>query len=199
MFWPRVARMLLRLGGWTVIGRPPDIHKAVFIGAPHTSNWDGFWALVYKVAVGLDVKFFIKESLFWFPLSVLLRGLGGIPLNRGQAGKAVSQAVDAINSSERFFFGLAPEGTRSRTPGWKSGFYRIAEAANVPVVFGFFDYKNKRLGIGPMLTLTGNMDADLGIIRSFYETCEGRWPEKASPVVFVARNNNSGPKKKAAR
>ena len=71
MFWPRVARALLWLGGWTSVGGPPGVHKAVLIAAPHTSNWDGFWALVYKVAVGLEVKLFVKDSLFWFPLNLL--------------------------------------------------------------------------------------------------------------------------------
>lgn len=191
MFWPRVARLLLRLGGWTVVGSVPDVHKAVIIGAPHTSNWDGFWALVYTVAVGLDIKFFIKESMFWFPMSVLLKGMGAIPLNRGKAGGAVQQAVDLLDSSERFFFGLAPEGTRSRTAGWKSGFYRIAEDAGVPIFLGFFDYGSKRLGIGPMLTLTGDQEADMNIIRSFYESVEGRRPEKTSPVLFAERDSRS--------
>ena len=172
------------------MGTPPDVHKAVFIGAPHTSNWDGYWALVYMVATGLRVKFFIKASLFWFPLSTLLHGLGGVPLNRGKAGRAVDEAVAMLDGKEPFFFGLAPEGTRSKTPGWKSGFYRIAERANVPVFLGFFDYKTRRLGVGPMITLTGDMDGDLAIIRSFYDSCEGRWPEKTSPIIFHQKKNN---------
>lgn len=185
MFWPRVARLLLRLGRWTVVGGPPDAHKAVIIGAPHTSNWDGFWALVYVVATGLDVKFFVKKSMFWFPLSLVLHGLGAVPLDRSAARSAVQEAVAAFGSADRFYFGLAPEGTRSHTPGWKSGFYRIAEAAGVPVYFGFFDYASRRIGIGPMLTLTGDMDADMRIIRSFYETCRGRYPDKTSPIVLL--------------
>ena len=190
MFWPRLARLILRLGGWTVVGGPPDINKAVFIGAHHTSNWDGFWALVYMVATGLRVKFFIKKSMFWFPLNIVLSGLGGVPLDRGKAGRAVDQAVELLDSSDRFFFGLAPEGTRSPKEGWKSGFYRIAERANVPIVLCFFCYKTRRLGIGPIMTLTGDVDADLAIMNSFYETVEGRYPEKASPVVFISRRKN---------
>ena len=191
MFWPRVARLLLRMGGWTIVGGPPAVKKAVFIGAPHTSNWDGYWALVYMVATGLRVKFFIKKSMFWFPLNVLLHGLGGIPLDRGKAGRAVDQAVKLINENDEVYFGLAPEGTRSKKPGWKSGFYRIAEEAGVPIFLCFFDYANRRLGVGPMLTLTGDQDADLKIIRSFYEPLSGRWPEKTSPIEFVARKNNA--------
>ena len=185
MFWPRAAKFLLWLGRWTPVGPTPDAKKAVIIGAPHTSYWDGYWLLVYKVAYGVDVKFFIKETSFWFPLSILLNGLGGVPLNRGDARLAVKQAVAAFDANDEYLFGLAPEGTRSLTKGWKTGFYRIAEDAGVPVVFGFFDYKNKRLGFGPKMTLSGDMEADMVIIRSFYASVEGRQPEKTCPVQFV--------------
>ncbi len=185
MFWPRVGKFLLWLGRWTPVGLTPDAKKAVIIGAPHTSYWDGYWLLVYKIAFGVDVKFFIKDTTFWFPLSILLNGLGGVPLNRGDARLAVKQAVAAFNANDEYLFGLAPEGTRSMTKGWKTGFYRIAEDAGVPVVFGFFDYKNKRLGFGPKMTLSGDMEADMVVIRSFYASVEGRRPEKTCPVQFV--------------
>lgn len=185
MFWPRVAKFLLWLGRWTAVGPLPAVKKAVVVGAPHTSNWDGFWLLVYKVAYGVDVKFFVKESMFWFPMSLLLDGLGGVRLNRGEARAAVKQAVAAFQSHDEYLFGLAPEGTRSKTAGWKTGFYRIAEDAGVPIVFGFFDYKNRRLGFGPVMTLTGDMEADMQVIRSFYASTHGRQPEKTSPVELL--------------
>lgn len=179
-----LARLILRIGGWSPLGTVPDVPKAVFIAAPHTSNWDGFWALVYKVAVGLDVHFFGKHSLFWFPLGNLLRGLGGIPLDRGRAESAVDQAIEMFETNDQFFFALAPEGTRSLRDGWKSGFYRIASGANVPVFFGVLDYANKRVGIGGRLDLTGDVEADLAHCASFYANIEGRWPDKTSPVRF---------------
>ena len=185
MFWPRVAKFLLWLGRWTPVGPAPCAKKAVIIGAPHTTYWDGYWLLVYKIAYGLDIRFFIKASTFWFPLSVLLNDLGGVPLNRHKAGSAVKQAVAAFNENDSYLFGLSPEGTRSKTRGWKSGFYRIAEGAGVPVVFGFFDYTNRRLGFGPKMWLTGDMDADMAIIHSFYASVEGRSPEKTSPVEMI--------------
>ncbi|MDH3337250.1 MAG: 1-acyl-sn-glycerol-3-phosphate acyltransferase [Gammaproteobacteria bacterium] len=183
MILPRLARLLLRLGGWTAVGKVPDIRKAVLIAAPHTSNWDGFWALVYIQYIGLEVHWFVKDSMFWFPMSSLLRAFGAIPLDRKRARLAVQEAIAAFDSGDdRFYFGLAPEGTRSSTPGWKSGFYRIAEGASVPVVFGFLDYGKKRLGLGPALTLTGDKQADMVICRSFYESIEGRRPDKKSPI-----------------
>ena len=188
MFWPHVAKLLLKLGRWTAVGPLPSAKKAVVVGVPHTSYWDGYWLLVYKVAYGLDVKFYVKATLFWFPLSVLLNGLGGVPLNRGKANRVVKQAVEAFNSNESYLLGISPEGTRSKTKGWKTGFYRIAEGAGVPIVFGFFDYKNRRLGFGPVMTLTGDMQADLDIFRSFYASVEGRCPEKTSPIQVLRSN-----------
>jgi 1-acyl-sn-glycerol-3-phosphate acyltransferase len=184
-----IARFLLWLGGWTMVGGLPKPAKAVLVAAPHTSNWDGVWALIYKVAVQLDVRWFAKESLFWFPLGTLLRGLGGIPLDRSRAGSAVDQAVEMFHDLHTFYFGLAPEGTRSRREYWKSGFYRIAEQANVPIVLGFLDYGSKRLGLGPTFYPSGDPEADLAIIRDFYEGIEGRWPLQASPVRFAERDD----------
>ena len=186
-----MAKLLLKLGRWTPVGPVPSAKKAVVIGVPHTSYWDGYWLLVYKVAYGLDVKFLVKETLFWFPLKLLLKGLGGVPLNRGNANLAVKQAVEAFNSNESYLMGLSPEGTRSKTKGWKTGFYRIAEGAGVPVVLGFFDYANRRLGFGPEMTLTGDMQADIAICRSYYASIEGRWPDKTSPVQFVRGKRRS--------
>lgn len=179
-----LANCLLRLGGWTTVGDHPGVDKAIVIAAPHTSNWDGFWALAYRASRKLDIRFFAKQSLFWFPLGTLLSALGGIPLNRTEPGSAVKKAIEAFNANDKFLFGLAPEGTRSLRPGWKSGFYRIAEGADVPVVLGFLDYRKKRLGLGPLMYLTGDREADLAKIREFYENVTGRWPEKTSPVTF---------------
>ncbi len=185
MFWPRVAKFLLWLGRWTPVGPTPCTRKAVIIGAPHTSNWDGYWTLVYKVAYGVDVKFFVKKQMFWFPMSVLLNGMGGVPLDRRDSHSAVKQAVTAFNEKDDYLFGLAPEGTRSKAKGWKSGFYRIAEEAGVPVVFGFFDYSKRRLGFGPMMMLTGDVEADMTIIRSFYESVKGHAEEKTGPIQML--------------
>ncbi len=180
----RFAQWLLKVGGWTPVGGTPDVPKAVFIAAPHTSNWDGLWALVYKVAFDIDVKFFAKHSLFWFPLGNILRALGGIDLDRGKAGTAVNEAIRMFETEEQFYFGLAPEGTRKKTKGWKTGFYRIAMGAGVPVYFGMLDYGRRRIGIGERMMLTGDMEADMAVIREYYKGIDGRWPEKASPVVF---------------
>lgn len=182
-----IAKMILRLGGWTSVGAMPDVPKAVIIAAPHTSNWDGFWALVYIISIRADIHFFAKHSLFWFPLGSLLRSLGCIELDRGRAESAVQQAIGWFDRQDSFYFGLAPEGTRKLKPGWKSGFYRIAQGANVPVCLGMLDYGRKRVGIGACLDLSGDQEADLEACRRFYKDVQGRWPEKTSPIVFADR------------
>ncbi|NNF40586.1 MAG: acyltransferase [Woeseiaceae bacterium] len=187
-----LARLLLRIGGWTAVGEMPDVPKGVVIAAPHTSNWDGVWALIYKVAIGAEIHFFAKQSLFWFPLGTLLRSLGGIPLDRSRAGSAVQHAIDLFNQQDRFFFGLAPEGTRKLMPGWKSGFYRIAAGARVPVFMGFLDYRHKRVGIGDRVDLSGDPEADLAVFREFYKDIQGQHPAQTSPIVFRDRKRRSG-------
>ena len=185
--WAAIARAILKLRGWTAVvddNLPP---QALVIAAPHTSNWDAWWALVYKVATGLEIRWFAKKSLFWFPLGNLLRLLGGIPLDRQRAGSAVDQAVTMYRENETFYFGLAPEGTRSKSDHWKTGFYRIAEAADVPIVLGFLDYASKRVGTGPTVKLSGDREHDLAVLRDFYSGIEGRWPEQASPARFAPR------------
>lgn len=179
-----VAKALLWLGGWSAVGGKPSAKKAVIIAAPHTSNWDAVWALIYKVSIGLDVRFFGKHTVFWFPLGQILTALGGIPLDRDEPGSAIRQAVDAFAKNESFYFGLAPEGTRRWRPYWKTGFYRIALEANVPVVLGFFDFGAKRIGLGPTIMLTGDQNEDLAQLREFYSKIVGRRPENTSPVIF---------------
>ena len=178
----RLAIFLFKLGGWTVVGGVPDVKKAVIIFAPHTSNWDGFWAIVFVAYARLEAHWLVKKSMFWFPLGNMLRSFGAVPLNRDTPGSAVSEAVAAFDAHETFYLGLAPEASRTKLKGWKSGFYRIAEAANVPIVLGFLDYNTKRLGLGPSVTLTGDRAADMAVIESFYSSIRGRWPEKATPI-----------------
>lgn len=180
-----VARLILKLGRWTPVGGIPEAPKAMLIFAPHTSNWDAVWALTYKVAIDIDVRFFGKQTLFWFPLGNLLRALGCIPLDRANATSAVEQAVNMFDNKDSFYFGLAPEGTRSLTAGWKSGFYRIASDAKVPVYFGFLDYATRSVGIGGHMTPTGNSDADIKVCKDFYKDVVGARPENASPVRFI--------------
>jgi 1-acyl-sn-glycerol-3-phosphate acyltransferase len=180
-----LAKWILRLAGWTLVGRVPDLDKAVFIAAPHTSNWDGFWFLVYKYAIDVEVSFLAKDALFWWPLGPLLRSMGALPIDRHDAATVVSQLVDAFEQRDHLFLALAPEGTRKWRPYWKSGFYRIAQAAKVPVVLAFIDYRGKQIGIGPTLPADRTLQQDLAAIREFYLDFRGKRPELQGPVEFA--------------
>ncbi|MEM6512533.1 MAG: lysophospholipid acyltransferase family protein [Pseudomonadota bacterium] len=182
-----IARLILRLGGWEILGARPKEPQGVIIAYPHTSNWDGFWALTCKVALKLnDVRFFGKHSLFWFPLGNLLRALGGIPLDRKRAGGAVQQAVDLLAQGEPMLFALAPEGTRSKRDHWKNGFYRIAMEADVPVTLALLDFGKRRIGLSATLKMTGDVEHDLARLREEYADVIGRRPELASDIRFAS-------------
>lgn len=165
------GRTVLRLGGWRMTGEFPDLPRVVLIGAPHSSNWDGVWAFAAKLALGLDVRILGKDSLFRMPgLGWLLRKFGVIPVNRNAARGVVEQAAAMLRDSDRLWFGLAPEGTRKPVDRWKSGFWKIAHAADVPVLPVYFHYPQRRLVVAPPFHTGDDMDADMQRIRAWYRS-----------------------------
>jgi 1-acyl-sn-glycerol-3-phosphate acyltransferase len=170
----KLARGLLRLGGWRMVGRFPDLEKVVLIGAPHSSNWDGIWGYLAKFALGLDLHVLAKRELFWWPLGTVLRRLGVIPVDRAAARGLIEQVVERFEREERFWLGIAPEGTRKRVERWKPGFWKIASAAGVPVLPAYFHYPDKVIGIGEPFQLSGDMDADIARIRAWYAPWQGK-------------------------
>ena len=169
-----VARTLLRLGGWRMAGTLPDLPKLVLIGAPHSSNWDGVWGMLVKVALGLDIRIFAKRELFWWPLGPILRRMGVIPVDRNAARGLIEQMLERFQQEDRFWLGIAPEGTRKRVERWKPGFWKIARAAGVPVLPAYFHYPEKIIGIGEPFQLTDDMDADMARIRAWYAPWRGK-------------------------
>ncbi|MFP7723227.1 lysophospholipid acyltransferase family protein [Lysobacter sp. A3-1-A15] len=166
----------LRLGGWRMVGALPDVPKAVLIGAPHSTNWDGIWGFSAKAAMDLDLTVLGKHSLFRVPLlGAMLRAFGVIPVDRSAARGVVEQAAGRVIDAERLWIGLAPEGTRRRVERWKPGFWKIARAAGVPVVPAYFHYPDKVIGIGPPFELTDDMEADLARIREWYRPWQGKY------------------------
>jgi 1-acyl-sn-glycerol-3-phosphate acyltransferase len=146
----------------------------VLIAAPHSSAWDAVWGLAAKLAMGVDIAFMAKAELFRGPVGWLLYRLGGIPVNRSRAHGAVEQAAERIRTSERMWFVLAPEGTRRRVEHWKSGFWRIAIAAQVPVFCAWFHYPERRIGLGQLFDMTGDLGTDMAVIREYYRPFVGK-------------------------
>jgi 1-acyl-sn-glycerol-3-phosphate acyltransferase len=169
-----LARRLLQLGGWRMVGTFPDLPKAVLIGAPHSSNWDGIWGFAAKLAMGLDIRIIGKHQLFWWPLGPILRRIGVIAVNRTATHGLIDQLVQRFEQQERFWLGIAPEGTRKRVTQWKPGFWKIARAASVPVVPAYFHYPEKIIGIGEPFLLGDDMDADIARIRAWYAPWKGK-------------------------
>lgn len=180
-----VSRSILRLFGWTVLDLPARPRRAVVVVYPHTSNWDFVIGVLARSALRLDVRWIGKDALFRGAMGPPMRWLGGIPVNRKQpAGFAERMAAEFARHDD-FLLAITPEGTRSRTPGWKSGFYRIARAAGVPVVVATIDYAKKRIGLLATMELTGDEDADMARIAAHYRGCTGRRPELASPIRLL--------------
>jgi len=175
--------------GWKCVGETPRAHKYVILAAPHTSNWDGFFLLLAAAMLELDFSFFGKNTLFRGPLGWFLRHMGGIPLDRSRNQSFVSQAVSWFDRHERFALGVAPEGTRHLTAGWKTGFYYIAVQAKAPIVLGYIDYAKKEGGILPeMLIPTGNIDEDFKTLERLYGPCVAGHPERKAPIVPLRRD-----------
>jgi len=169
-----LGRSILRLGGWHIRGPVPDLAKAVVIAAPHSSNWDGLWGLAAKMALGLEARILGKDKLFWWPLSVVLRRLGVVPLDRSSPQGTVGQAVAMIRGSEQVWYALAPEGTRKQVTEWKGGFLKIARMADVPIIPAYFHYPEKVIGFGPVFHTSGDDAADMVAIRQWYRQWMGR-------------------------
>ena len=160
------GRLALTVIGWRIEGDFPDCAKFVMIVAPHTSNWDVPVGLLAKFALRLECRFIAKHSAFWWPLGMLLRALGGIPLNRAAASDFVDDTVRIFREREKLVLIITPEGTRARVERWKSGFHRIASASGVPVVLVVFDYGRKVVRLGPAFPATSDYDGDITKIQS---------------------------------
>ena len=176
--------MIVGISGWDIVGEVPPLDKAVYIAAPHTSNWDGFWLIVAKVALGLEANFLAKHTLFWWPLGPILSWLGAIPIDRSHGASIVPQLIEMFEQSDRLNLGLAPEGTRKWMPHWKTGFYRIAVEADVPIVLCYIDYGGRKMGIGGIFKPSGDHEKDLEYLRNFYASCTPRHPENMGPIAF---------------
>jgi 1-acyl-sn-glycerol-3-phosphate acyltransferase len=158
--------------------------KSVVVFYPHTSNWDFAIGLCATWGTGIFFHFVGKHTLFATPLGPLLRRWGGIPVNRRDPGGFVATLREAFAVHESFHVAIAPEGTRSRTEHWKSGFYRLALGVGIPVGLAFIDRPHKRIGVGAFVELSGDVDADLRRIAAFYADKQGWRPERAGPIRF---------------
>ena len=166
----------LKLTGWRVEGAlPAHAARSVLIAAPHTSNWDLPYTLMVAFALRLNIRWMGKQSIFRAPFGGVMRWLGGIAVNREQSTNLVAASAKAIRESDGpLQLIVPPEGTRSKTRYWKTGFYYIAREAQVPIVMAYMDYERKLSGLGPLFEPTGDVDADMAAIKAFYAPFKGK-------------------------
>jgi len=176
LFWST----LLELKGWKVTGELPNVPKAVVIAAPHTSNQDGYMGVGVIMALGLDLHIMIKDAIYRPPFRKFLDWIRMIPVDRKAANGLVGQMCDVFNSHEKMWVAIAPEGTRDAADSWKSGFYRIAHAAGVPIVMFGYDYDHKEAKFLGRFDPSGDFEADLPKIMAFYTETSPAIPERLS-------------------
>ncbi len=177
-----LSKWLLNLLGWTLHADYPGVEKYVVIAAPHTSNWDFPLGILAARAMKLELRWMGKHTLFKGPFGWLFRAMGGIPVNRGQDQNHIRQMTELFDRSPKLVLGLAPEGTRSKTDHWKTGFHYIARAARVPIVMGYLDYGHKQVGIGGGFYPGNDIHADFDLIREFYKHRQGKHPQNESLI-----------------
>jgi len=177
-----LARLLLRLFGWSVRNEDPGTRRYVLIVAPHTSNWDFPIGLLAAWALGLKAHWMGKNTLFESVLGPLFRAWRGIPVYRDRPGKTIEKMAERFAAADHFVLGIAPEGTRRAADHWKSGFWHIARAAGVPVVMAYVDYGCKQVGIGGAFLPGDDIEADFRRLRDFYADKRGRYPEQESAI-----------------
>jgi 1-acyl-sn-glycerol-3-phosphate acyltransferase len=170
------GRRMLRLMRWRMVGAVPEHPKVLFIVAPHTSNWDWIIGVFALLGIGFRVTYLVKHSLFFWPLGSLIRATGGVPIVRSAPEGAVDNLVQEFESHDVLYYGIAPEGTRSKVERWKTGFLRVAAATDLALVFVSIDYRTKTIQIGPEFKPTGEMDRDIQYVVQYFSQFQGKNP-----------------------
>ncbi len=169
--------LFFRLLGWKIEGEfPHHIPKYLIVVAPHTSNWDVMIGIFCRNITGLKSSFVGKKELFFFPLNIIMRWIGGYPVNRGAKTNFVDEVVKLYASMPNLVIALAPEGTRKRTTKFKSGFYYIAQKANIPILPVGLDYKNKKVRIEMPRFVASTFEEESEKLMYFFAQCTGKNP-----------------------
>lgn len=165
--------------GWKPINGKMPHKKAIIIGVPHTSNWDFVISYLYYTSVGGVAHTMIKKEFFLWPFGVILKKMGGIPIDRSRGASVTKQLIYEMNQREEMHLAITPEGTRNLNKRWKAGFHTIAKATGATVYLGFFDFGRKEIGWHQTLELTGDAEADIRRMKAYYKSIGvvGKYPE----------------------
>ena len=181
----KICLFIFKQTGWKVDNQIPiDIKKCIIIAAPHTSNWDFWYTMAAFSIYKLKIRFTVKIEWMKFPYNILMKPLGGIAIDRspridGNRISFVDAMTDLFHANEELIIVITPEGTRSKRDKWKTGFYHIAQQANVPILLGYVDYATKTAGIGKVIHPT-EFNQTMKTIMEFYQTITPKFPENFS-------------------
>lgn len=173
-----ISKLILNVAGWKTVVAVEEPSKSVICVAPHTSNWDLIMGKLAYWAVGRKAFFLIKKSWFFFPMNLFFNAIGGVAVDRTKKNSVTQQMVDEFNARESFHLAITPEGTRKLVEDWKMGFYYIALGANVPIQIAYIDFAKKEVGIKALFYPTGDEQADIASIKSYYKGITGKFPER---------------------
>jgi len=188
-----LGKFFLALWRWRVVPGPDPVpDRCVMIAAPHTSNWDFPITLAMAAVSGIRINWLGKREMFAGPFAPVMRALGGVPVDRSAPGGLVEQLAQKFDERDHLVLVVPAEGTRSRTEYWKSGFYRIAESAGVPIVCAYVDMERRTGGFGPIIQPSGDLSADMDRMREFYADKSGIKPGRFGPVRLREEDSLGG-------
>jgi len=164
--------------GWKIEGKLPPIKKYIIIAVPHTSMLDFVMGKLFLLSLSLDVKILMKKELFIFPFSIIIKKLGGIPVDRNRRNQTIAKMVENFRMNESYILAIAPEGTRQKVENWRTGFYHIACEADVPILPVWCDYKRKVFGIGELFYPSGNIEKDIPVLQAVFKDVTPYYPSR---------------------
>ncbi len=171
----QIASIFLFILGWKTKGSFPNLSKSIVIFAPHTSYWDGFYGKLFLMQMDINYKFLSKKEFFKFPLNILFKIYGSIPVSNNK--EFLNEIMSLFDNSKELHIVLSPEGQLARTDHWKKGFYYMANKANIPIVVAYIDFKKKEMGIKGVINDVSNMNNTINEISFMYKNVNAKYPE----------------------
>lgn len=165
-----IGDIILKSMGWSLHGELPNLKKAIIIGGPHTSNWDLCLAMGSMLSIGLKFSWMMKKEAFFWPLGLLWKAMGGIPIDRKAKVDVVGQVEKFFAANDKVWLGITPDGTRAKVERYKTGYLRIAKGVGVPLFIVGIDSVNKRVILDKVWEPTGDIETENAAIKDYIES-----------------------------
>lgn len=187
--------LLYKRMGWTKEVTVAHPAKYIICLAPHTSNWDFIIGQLYAKAEGLESHFLMKKEWFFWPLGILFRAMGGIPVWRDGKHSLTDLLAEEAKRRKSFHLCITPEGTRARREEWKLGFYFIAQKANIPILLYGLDFAHRRIVCTKSVLPTGKVDEEVRDIKRYFLPFQGKHPERFTTGLEQTASAHNVPSK----